>query len=119
MGQRVLDVQRTSVSELVRLYAHCSYERPGAVTLLAINLDEDNSVRIELEGVSNDGKELYVLTSDALDSTDLMLNGTLLRDDEGVLPPLQPEPVGSGPADVPARAIAFIVYPNANAPACQ
>lgn len=119
MGQRVLDVQRTSVSELVRLYAHCSYERPGAVTLLAINLDAENSVRIELEGVSNDGKELYVLTSDALDSTDLMLNGTLLRDDAGVLPPLEPEPVGSGPADVPARAIAFIVYPNASAPACQ
>jgi heparanase 1 len=119
MGQRVLDVGRTEVDDLVRLYAHCSYERPGAVTVLAINLDEDNSVRIELEDLSNENKELYVLTSDALTSADLYLNGVLLRDDDGVLPSLEPESIGDSPADVPARGIAFIVYPDAGAAACQ
>jgi heparanase 1 len=119
MGQRVLDVARTDVDELIRVYAHCSYERPGAVTVLAINLDEENDVRIEIDEISNADKETYVLTSEALDSSDLMLNGTLLRDDNGVLPPLEPEEIGSRPADVPPRAIAFIVYPNANAPACR
>ena len=119
MGQRVLEVGRTEVSDFVRVYAHCSYERAGAVTVLAINLDGENSVRIEVDGVSNDNKELYVLTADALDSAEVMLNGSLLRDDEGVLPPLEPEPIDVGPADVPAHGIAFIVYPDANAAACQ
>ena len=50
---------------------------------------------------------------------DLMLNGTLLRDEDGVLPPLDPERIGTKPADVPARAMAFIVYPDADAAACQ
>ncbi len=119
MGHRVLEVDRIEASELVRLYAHCSHERAGAVTVLAINLDEDRSVRIEVDGVSNASKELYVLTSDGLDSHDIMLNGTVLRDAEGVLPPLEPEVIGDGPADVPALGIAFIVFPDADAPACR
>jgi heparanase 1 len=119
MGQRVLDVRRTAVDDLIRVYAHCSYQRPGAVTVLAINLDEENSVRIEVESLSNAGKEVYVLTSDALDSSDVMLNGTLLRDEDGALPPLEPERVGTRPADLPPRSMAFIVYPAANAPACR
>jgi heparanase 1 len=118
MGQRVLDVQRTAVDDDVRLYAHCSYQRPGAVTVLAINLDAENSVRIEVDGISNSGKELYLLTSDALTSSDLMLNGTLLRDEDGTLPALAPARVGASPADVPPRAMAFVVYPNAGASAC-
>ena len=60
-----------------------------------------------------------MLTSDGLTSADLYLNGTLLRDDDGVLPPLDPESIGEGPVDVPPRGIAFIVYPDANAAACQ
>lgn len=118
MGRRVLDVHRSEVDDLVRVYAHCSYQRPGAVTVLAINLDEENDVRIEIDGLSQSDKELYVLTSDALDSSDLMLNGTLLRDEDGVLPPLDPERLGGRPADVPARSMAFVVYPDADALAC-
>lgn len=119
MGQRVLDVARTAVDDLVRVYVHCSYLRSGAVTVLAINLDEENDVRIEVDGISGADKELYLLTSDALDSQDLFLNGTLLRDDEGTLPPLDPEAIGSQSANLPRRSIAFIVYPNADAPACR
>lgn len=119
MGRRVLEVTRSDVSDLVRVYAHCSYQRPGAVTLLAINLGRNDSVRIELDGVQGSDKELYLLTSEALDSKDLMLNGTRLRDEDGVLPPLAPARIGRGPADVPPLAMAFIVYPDADAPACQ
>ena len=119
MGQRVLDVGRTAVDDYVRVYAHCSYERPGAVTVLAINLDPDNSVRIEVDGLTTANPELYLLTSDGLDSSDLWLNGTLLRDDDGTLPPLDPRAVGNGPVDVPPHAMAFVVYPNAAAAACE
>ena len=119
MGQRVLDVGRTAVDDQVRVYAHCSRERVGAVTVLAINLDSENNVRIDIDGISNAEKELYLLTSNGLDSADLRLNGTLLRDDNGVLPPLDPSQIGRRPADIPPHAMAFIVYPNAAAAACQ
>jgi heparanase 1 len=119
MGRRVLKVTRSDVSDLVRVYAHCSYQRPGALTLLAINLGSDDSVRIELDGVEGSDKELYLLTSDALFSKDLMLNGKLLRDQDGVLPPLEPARIGRGPAELPPLAMAFIVYPNADASVCQ
>ena len=110
---------RTAVDDQVRVYAHCSRERVGAVTVLAINLDSENSVRIDIDGISNTEKELYLLTSNGLDSADLILNGTLLRDDNGVLPPLDPTQIGRRPADIPPHAMAFIVYPNADAAACQ
>lgn len=119
MGRRVLEVGRSAVSDLVRVYAHCSYQRPGAVTVLAINLGTEDNVRIEVDGIAESSKELYLLTSDALDSKELSLNGTVLRDEDGVLPPLEPARIGRGPADVPARAMAFIVYPDADAAACQ
>jgi hypothetical protein len=119
MGQRVLDVARTAVDEYVRVYAHCSYERPGAVTLLAINLDPDQSVRLEVEGIPNTGKELYLLSADALDSSDIALNGVVLHDENGTPPALEPKRIGKGPADLPPRTIAFVIYPDAEAAACQ
>jgi len=42
----------------------------------------------------------------------------VLRDDNGVLPPLEPK-ITDGPADIPPRAMAFVLYPFADAPACQ
>ena len=113
------DVARTAVDEYVRVYAHCSYQRPGAVTLLAINLDPDQSVRLEVEGIPSTGKELYLLSSDALDSSDLALNGVILRDADGALPPLEPRQIGRSPADLPPRTMAFVVFPDAEAAACQ
>jgi hypothetical protein len=119
MGQRVLDVGRTAVDDYVRVYAHCSYERPGAVTLLAINLDPDQSVRLEVEGIPSTGKELYLLSADALDSSDIALNGVILRDADGALPALEPMRIGKGPADLPPHTMAFVVFPDAEAAACQ
>jgi heparanase 1 len=118
MGDRVLDVGRGEVADAVRVYAHCSYQRPGSVSVLAINLDPENAVRLQIEGLRG-GKELYLLTADALDSAELLLNGIVLDDDDGALPDLSPEPIGSRPADVPARSIAFVVFPDADAPACR
>lgn len=119
MGQRVLDVERVAVDDYVRVYAHCSQRRAGAVTALAINLDADNAVRIEVDGVAGSNKELFLLTSEALDSSDLMLNGAVLRDEDGALPSLEPDRIGGRPVDIPPRSMAFIVYPDADAAACQ
>ncbi|MDH4282401.1 MAG: hypothetical protein OEV36_07090, partial [Myxococcales bacterium] len=119
MGSRVLDVERVAVDDNVRVYAHCSYQRDGAVTLLAINLDADKNVGVEVSGLPNGSKELYLLTSDALDSADLMLNGELLQDENGTLPALAPARLGNRPVELPPRSMAFVVYPAANAAACQ
>ena len=118
MGERVLDVTRTAVDDYVRVYAHCTEGPPGAVAVLVINLLQDENVRIKVDGITSLRKEIYVLTSDALDSKDILLNGTVLRDDNGVLPPLEPK-ITDGPADIPPRAMAFVLYPFADAPACQ
>jgi len=118
MGNRSLDVSRTAVDDNVRLYAHCTEGQTGAVTLLAINLDPDQSVRLDVDSIGGN-KELYVLTADALDSADLMLNGVVLRDDEGELPDLDPESLGGRPAELPPRSIAFVVYQDADAAACR
>jgi heparanase 1 len=118
MDVRALGVIRDDVAPLVRAYAHCTRDRPGAVTVLAINLDPERSVRVEVDGLGAQ-KELHLLTADALDSVDLMLNGTVLRDTDGELPDLSPEVLGGRPADLPPRSIALVTYSNANATACQ
>lgn len=118
MGDRVLDVTRASVDDLVRLYAHCTRGQPGAVSVLAINLDSEKGVRLQVEGL-NGVKDLYLLTADSLDSKDLRLNGVILRDDQGALPDLSAQSIGNGPADLPPRSMAFVVFPDANASACQ
>lgn len=118
MGARALDVSRRAVSENVRVYSHCSQQQPGAVTVLAINLDAENGVRLEMDGLGDD-KELYLLTADSLDSAELRLNGVVLIDDDGALPDLSPRPIGNQPADLPPRSIAFVVFPDADAAACR
>ncbi len=118
MGQRVLDVVRIKVDDSVRAYAHCAYQLPGAVTVLAINLDPDLGVRLEIDGLSG-AKEIYLLTAASLDSADLMLNGMVLRDDNGILPELSPNRIGGRAADLPPRSMAFVVFPDADAASCQ
>ncbi|MEM9730044.1 MAG: hypothetical protein AAF997_15800 [Myxococcota bacterium] len=118
MGTRVLEVTRDEVDDGVRIYAHCLRGSNGGVSLLAINLDPEDAVRVTADGLGGD-KGMYLLTSPALDSSALLLNGTTLQDDDGTLPPLIAEPLGGSPADLPARSMAFVVFPNADAAACQ
>lgn len=82
------------------------------------NLDSEKGVRLQVEGL-NGVKDLYLLTADSLDSKDLRLNGVILRDDQGALPDLSAQSIGNGPADLPPRSMAFVVFPDANASACQ
>ena len=119
MGERVLDVSRTAVDDYVRVYAHCSEGPPGTVGVLVINLLEDETVRIKLNGITSERQEIYILTSDALDSKDIMLNGTVLRDDNGTLPLLEPVIMDGGALDIPPLAMAFILFPFENAAACR
>ncbi len=112
MGTRVLDARAVSGDRLVRAYAHSTVGRPGAVTLLLLNLaDGPRRVAIDVRGPM----EVYLLTADALGAPRLRLNGELLAAaPDGTLPELIPESRSPGALDVPAHAIAFVVFPDAD-----
>ncbi len=114
MGQRVLAA--TSPSDTVRAYAHCAADGPaGAVAATLINLDEEPvAVGLELAGPV----DLYLLTAPALDSREVSLNGHRL---EAPVPDLGAlaEPLEAAIVTLPARSLAFVSAPAADAAACR
>src|SRR3954447_16369600 len=71
MGTTVLDA---GVHHGTHIYAHCRRSVPGAVTLLAINLDRTTAAILRLSVTS----ERYTLSADQLQSGEIKLNGMAL-----------------------------------------
>ncbi len=115
MGTRVLDA--TSDDPLVRAYAHCTPGRPGNATVLAINLDPETSVGVDLTGIASTTAEVYAVTADGPDATTLKLGGTRLAvAADGTPPalvPVQGDP--DGPTVLSPLSYAFVVVDGANA----
>lgn len=131
IGQRVLELEQSKVEgeqdTLLRSYAHCTRDRPGAVTLLALNLSRDATVRVKLSDAGQ-RREVYLLSAPAradgqpdLGGGELQLNGQTLALGPGdALPELAPRTDSAGPyVDLPPTTIAFVVFPDADAPACR
>jgi hypothetical protein len=124
MGTAVLDVQVADPEGLVRAYAHCTRSGapgsgPGAVTLVAINSSRTDAAAFQVPGASTAGAQAYVLTASDLGSKVLLLNGMpLSAAADGSPPPLPPAPLG-GALALPPLSYAFVVLPNAAAPACM
>lgn len=124
MGTIVLDAQVSDPNALLRGYAHCTRSgapgfAPGAVTLVAINLSQTHAASVEVPGTSLKGAEAYVLTASDLASPVLLLNGTpLAAAADGSPPPLSPVSI-SGALSLPPLSYAFVVLPDAGAPACM
>ena len=124
MGHRVLaDATATPTPPtafdpaLVRTYAHCTRDRAGAVTVLALNLSQTDPVSLNFPdaGVA---REVYLATADDLLGTDLQLNGTVLAvGDDGSAPAFEPV-TGTDPVVLPPVSYAFVVLPEADAAAC-
>jgi hypothetical protein len=113
MGPRVLDPGITP-SENLRLYAQCSKDTKGGVTILALNLDQKNrqSLKLPVKG------EEYILTSTELLSPSISLNGKELKSEaDGTLPALRGKKISGGNVALPPASIAFISM-DANNPAC-
>lgn len=117
MGPRVLAAEIEDQPPTLRLYAHCTPDRPGAVTVAAVNLDRTRPARFA--PASHSRHEAYVVTAPTLAAREVSLDDTPLRAaPDGTLPALEPI-MTDAPATVPPLAYAFFVYPDADAPACR
>ncbi|XP_041825224.1 heparanase [Melanotaenia boesemani] len=133
VGPEVLKVQATQASfgrsKRVRLYLHCANKksyRSGAVVLMSMNLSK-KPARISVPAlISNSTVDAFVLQSDrqgeeGLYSRSVKLNGEVLKMvDDKTLPSLSG--VHQPPAEhlqLPGYSLAFFVFADAKAPACN
>jgi hypothetical protein len=115
MGTTVLNPQATS-DPAVRVYAQCMKNVPGGVAVLAMNTDTNAKHSIAIA----EPAERYTLTSDALTSDAISLNGTVLHANaDGSLPSLNSQHVAAGTIELDAASIAFLAVPSAKNPACK
>ena len=136
MGSNVLETS-SSNSGILRAYAHCTRERPGAVTLLLINLSNSSSVTIaelNIKPIGNvlsfGNREEYILSSAAavwssdeleiLQSKQMLLNGNLLKVDNFIIPTLNPRVVSNAPNSIAMNLLTYgyFVFPDAGAQIC-
>lgn len=114
MGRTVLSPGATAEGDL-QIYAHCMRDRPGAVTVLAINAGESpREFESPLAG------ERYTLTASPLESTVVQLNGRELKaTDDGALPSIAGQPMKAGRIVLPPTSISFLTFPKAGNHSCQ
>jgi len=136
MGSNVLETS-SSNSGILRAYAHCTRERPGAVTLLLINLSNSSSVTISELNIKPIGnvlsfgnREEYILSSAAavwssdeleiLQSKQMLLNGNLLKVDNFIIPTLNPRVVSNAPNSIVMNLLTYgyFIFPDAGAQIC-
>jgi len=143
MGTKVLaptvDVTAPFDPTRLRTYAHCTRDRPGAVTVVVLNLDPERSAKISFEGVEG-AREVYLLTSardapasaecrsgdadcvitdEGLQSTAIELGGVRLEVDDSGAPPAMEPAVGSDPIEIPARSYGFVTLVGAGVGGCD
>jgi heparanase len=115
MGTTVLNPEPQS-DPSVRVYAQCMKGVPGGVALVAMNTDAKAKHSI---GISTP-VERYTLTSDALTSNAVSLNGAVLRaNEDGSLPGLNNQHVEAGTIELAPVSIVFMAVPSAKNPACK
>lgn len=113
MGSTVL-ASPASPSPALRLYAHCSPQKGGGVTVMALNTGEA-AQRINLGG-----KGLgWTMTGQPLDTRSVTINGkTPALSDSGELTGLAGASV-AGSVSLPGHSIGFYTLPKAANPACR
>ncbi|MCB1316983.1 MAG: hypothetical protein KDK27_13555 [Leptospiraceae bacterium] len=106
----------------LRVYAHCAKSGPaGAITILAINLS--HTAAAELRNRYTGAYELFLLSAPDVLGTEVQLNGTVLRTNGNVLPPLnginRTADANGLHETIPPLSYAFIKINAAGAVACQ
>jgi heparanase 1 len=124
MGTRVLAATVAKTAPAVRAYAHCAAAaapgaKPGAVTVLAINLDASLPRTLALDGVGGGQRQAFVVSADSLQARVAKLNGQpLVAADDGSIPSLAPVAGSGGSLVLPPVSYAFVVFTDAGAAAC-
>lgn len=115
MGTTVLD-PGPSPAPNVYFYAHCLRNRPGGVTLLVINADQQRAQDITLPSDA----ERYTLTANQLQDTSVQVNGSTLQlNSDGDLPQVSGEPTRAGRVSFAPASITFLTISNASNSVCQ
>jgi heparanase len=115
MGTTVLDAS-VAPSASVHLYAQCMKDRPGGVSLLAINLSRTDAARL----VVAEKSLRYTLTAVDLMGRTVQLNGKdLMVSAEGDVPVLEGVKTGKGDVVFPAASITFLTVGEAGNAACR
>jgi hypothetical protein len=115
MWTTVLNPSATSDPAL-RIYAQCTRGSKDGVTLLVLNTDKTEKHSIVLPAAA----ERYTLTADALESTSVSLNGTLLQAaDDGSLPPMQGQHVDAGNIAFAPESVTFLTIATAGNKNCR
>ena len=114
MGTTVLKPEAQSDAS-VRVYAQCMRGVPGGVALVAMNTDAKAKHSIAISTPA----ERYTLTSEALTSNAVSLNGVLLHaNEDGSLPALNNQHVKAGKIELDPVSITFLAVPLAKNAAC-
>lgn len=112
VGSTVLDPGTAGPG--LHLYAHCSPNRKGGVTLIAVNAGKTDRT---LQGDA--GAQIYTLTAPELQSKSVLLNGKALKlGAKNSLPRLQGRTVKDGNLPLPATSITFAQIAGAKNAAC-
>ncbi|XP_034949969.1 heparanase-like [Chelonus insularis] len=127
VSTKVIKIAVSDNSGHIRFYAHCTPEsallaRVPAMTVYGMNLNNE-SVRMSIQGLSpyrNSKIFLYILTSDDLQSRNIMLNGEILKlRADGSLPPFKAIIVDSTQLiTLPPYSMAFIMLHGVEVEAC-
>jgi heparanase len=114
MGRTVLNPGSAAGGDLY-VYAHCMRDRPGGVTVLAINAAKTpQGMGVPMAG------DRYTLTARELESKDVQLNGRELKaGPDGALPSITGTPVRAGQLTLAPTSITFVAFPQARNQACQ
>ena len=120
MGTTVLDPGSSREPNL-HLYAQCQRDKPGSVSVLAINADRAATQTIDLSGAdpTRNGALSFTLTSTDLMGPRAVLNGQELKLGEGdSLPKLSGLPVHSSQIALAPESITFLTIAAGN-PNCK
>ena len=114
MGTTVLNPQAPQ-DPSVRIYAQCLKGVPGGVTLLALNTDPAQRHAIALTSPA----ERFTLSSDALTSNAVSLNGARLHaNSDGSFPSLHGRHVSPGTVQLDPLSVTFLTIPSAANHSC-
>jgi len=112
MGTTVLDSGIANAN----IYAHCHRSIPGAVTVLALNLNRDAARRLQVDS----GGKIYSMTEAEEGPQGAALNGiTLKLGNNDRLPKLTGIDFSAGDINLPPASISFLAFTRAGNPACQ
>lgn len=125
MGRHVLHVTSEGLPDTLRVYAHCTPQRaneyrPGALTVLALNIDSKETHEFSLASLMHQNTYVYRFSSKEVLSQDVELNGAVLKLDANEnVPFFNGQRVTSSLQNLPPRTYAFFVLADAHAEACS